>query len=42
MIRTCSRMLIMRDGEKVAELDSANMELTQENVMAAIAGGDSK
>lgn len=37
MLRTCSRMAIMRDGEKVGELDH---DLTQENVMKAIAGGD--
>ncbi len=39
MLRTCSRMIIMRDGEKVGELDSAEVELTQENIMNAIAGG---
>ncbi|MCR4674219.1 MAG: sugar ABC transporter ATP-binding protein [Lachnospiraceae bacterium] len=37
MLRTCNRMVIMRDGEKVEELDK---DLTQESVMAAIAGGD--
>ena len=37
MLRTCSRMAIMRDGEKVGELDQ---ELTQENIMKAIAGGE--
>lgn len=37
MLRTCSRMIVLRDGAKVGELDK---ELTQENVMAAIAGGD--
>ena len=37
MLRTCNRMSIMRDGEKVGELDH---ELTQENVMKAIAGGE--
>ena len=37
MLRTCNRMAIMRDGEKVGELDH---DLTQENVMKAIAGGD--
>ncbi len=37
MLRTCSRMCVMRDGEKVGEIDH---ELTQENVMKAIAGGD--
>ena len=38
MLRTCSRMVIMRDGQKVGELDH---ELSQENVMKAIAGGES-
>ncbi len=38
MLRTCSRMVVMRDGAKVGELDG---ELTQERVMAAIAGGAS-
>ncbi len=37
MLRTCNRMAIMRDGEKVGELDH---DLTQENVMKAIAGGE--
>ena len=37
MLRTCSRMAIMRDGEKVGELDH---DLTQESVMKAIAGGE--
>ena len=37
MLRTCSRMAIMRDGEKVNELDH---DLTQESVMKAIAGGE--
>jgi simple sugar transport system ATP-binding protein len=40
MLRTCSRLIIMRDGEKVGELDSKEVELTQETVMNAIAGGD--
>ncbi len=38
MLRTCSRMAVLRDGEKVGELEG---ELTQERVMAAIAGGAS-
>ena len=37
MLRTCNRMVIMRDGEKVGELTG---ELTQERVMHAIAGGE--
>ncbi|MEE8886801.1 MAG: sugar ABC transporter ATP-binding protein [Eubacteriales bacterium] len=40
MLRTCSRILIMRDGKKVGELDSKEVALTQESVMAAIAGGE--
>ncbi len=36
MLRTCNRMAVLRDGEKVGELDGG---LTQEQVMAAIAGG---
>ena len=42
MLRTCSRILIMRDGRKVGELDSKDVELTQESVMGAIAGGDTE
>ena len=38
MLRTCNRMAVLRDGAKVGELDG---ELTQERVMAAIAGGAS-
>lgn len=38
MLRTCDHMAILRDGAKVAELDGS--ELSQENIMAAIAGGD--
>lgn len=37
MLRTCSRMCVMRDGAKVGEIEG---EMTQESVMAAIAGGD--
>lgn len=37
MLRTCSRMAILRDGRKVGEL-SGN-ELSQEGIMKAIAGG---
>ena len=37
MLRTCNRMVIMRDGAKVNELDG---EMTQERVMQAIAGGE--
>lgn len=38
MLRTCNRMAVLRDGEKVGELSG---ELTQDRVMAAIAGGGS-
>jgi simple sugar transport system ATP-binding protein len=37
MIRTCSRMLVMRDGEKVGEL--GENELNQSAIMNSIAGG---
>jgi simple sugar transport system ATP-binding protein len=37
MLRVCSRMVIMRDGCKVGELEEN--ELTQEGIMRAIAGG---
>ena len=39
MLRTCSRMAVLRDGQKVGEL-SGN-ELTQETIMMTIAGGES-
>lgn len=39
MIRTCSRMVVLRDGWKVGELSEE--ELSQECVMKAIAGGGS-
>ncbi|NLL78258.1 MAG: sugar ABC transporter ATP-binding protein, partial [Clostridiales bacterium] len=38
MIRTCSRMAVLRDGMKVGELEEH--ELDQVNIMKAIAGGD--
>jgi monosaccharide-transporting ATPase len=38
MLRTCSRMCVMRDREKVGELSG---RMTQEGVMSAIAGGES-
>lgn len=37
MIRTCSRMAILRDGRKVGELSAD--EMSQEGIMKAIAGG---
>ena len=38
MLRTVTHMGILRDGEKVGELEES--ELSQENIMKAIAGGD--
>ncbi|BCJ93949.1 sugar ABC transporter ATP-binding protein [Anaerocolumna cellulosilytica] len=38
MLRTCSRMIVLRDGEKVGEIQGDG--LTQENIMKMIAGGD--
>ena len=38
MLRTCSRMVVMRDGRKVGELSGD--DLTQERVMKTIAGGE--
>jgi simple sugar transport system ATP-binding protein len=38
MIRTCSRMVVMRDRRKVGELTSG--ELNQSTIMRTIAGGD--
>ena len=37
MLRVCSRMVILRDTAKVGELEGS--ELTQNNIMRAIAGG---
>ncbi|MBQ7825019.1 MAG: sugar ABC transporter ATP-binding protein [Clostridia bacterium] len=37
MLRTCNRLAVLRDGEKVGELSG---EMTQEQVMKTIAGGD--
>jgi ABC-type sugar transport system ATPase subunit len=37
MLRTCSRMAVLRDGMKVGELSSE--EMTQANIMKTIAGG---
>lgn len=38
MLRTCSRMAVLRDGKKVGEITEEN--LSQESIMKAIAGGD--
>lgn len=38
MLRTCSRMVVLRDGKKVGEINEE--DLTQENIMKTIAGGD--
>ncbi len=40
MIRTCTRMCVMRDGQKVGEISSEEGAMTQQVVMGAIAGGD--
>ena len=37
MLRTCNRLAVLRDGEKVGELTE---DLTQESVMKVIAGGE--
>ena len=37
MLRTCSRLAVLRDREKVGEL---NGNMTQESIMHAIAGGE--
>ncbi|MCR5527750.1 MAG: sugar ABC transporter ATP-binding protein [Saccharofermentans sp.] len=39
MIRTCSRLVVLRDGKVVGELKGD--ELTQNKIMATIAGGES-
>lgn len=38
MLRTCSRMVVLRDGRKIGELSGS--ELTQETIMKTIAGGE--
>ena len=38
MLRTCSRLIVMRDRNIVGELTGE--ELTQSGIMSAIAGGD--
>ena len=38
MLRTCSRMAVLRDGKKVGEIEGD--ALTQESVMKVIAGGE--
>ena len=39
MLRTCSRMDVLRDGKKVGEI--AGKDLTEEKIMETIAGGES-
>jgi len=39
MLRVCSRMIVMRDGQKVGELNGD--ELNQDTIMHTIAGGES-
>jgi simple sugar transport system ATP-binding protein len=38
MLRTCSRMIVMRDRQKVGELSGS--ELSQQTIMKTIAGGE--
>ena len=38
MIRTCSRLVVMRDRKVVGELNES--ELTQSKIMETIAGGE--
>ena len=38
MLRTCNRMVVLRDGAKVGEIEG--YEMTQGGVMKAIAGGE--
>ncbi len=38
MLRTCSRLIVMRDRKAVGELKDE--DLTQARIMATIAGGD--
>lgn len=38
MLRTCSRLIVMRDGQKVGELTGDDM--TQDKIMKTIAGGE--
>ncbi len=40
MLRTCSRLVVMRDGKVVGELSGD--ELTQNNIMSTIAGGEAQ
>ncbi len=40
MLRTCSRMIVMRDRAVVGELTGE--ELTQSKIMNTIAGGEAK
>lgn len=40
MLRTCSRLVVMRDRKVVGELSGE--DLTQTKIMSTIAGGESK
>ena len=40
MLRTCSRLIVMRDRRVVGELSGE--DLTQTKIMSTIAGGESK
>ena len=38
MVRTCTKLIVLRDRRKVAEI--ANEDVSSDNVMRAIAGGE--
>jgi ABC-type sugar transport system ATPase subunit len=40
MLRTCSRLIVMRDRRKVGEISGE--DLTQSKIMDTIAGGEKK
>ena len=40
MLRTCSRLIVMRDRKVVGELSGS--DLTQNKIMGTIAGGDNE
>ena len=40
MLRTCSRLIVMRDLKKVGEL--SGKDLNQSKIMSTIAGGESE
>ena len=40
MVRTCSRLIVMRDGKVVGEL--CGDDINQNKIMATIAGGEAE